>query len=311
MAKAPRWRRLGHVFVAKGQADWMQSHAMVPTPRLIGETIRVYVAFCDRDMVGRVGYVDIRADDPTKVVGVSKDPILDIGRPGAFDDHGVNPAAIVEREGKLWLYYIGWQLGDRVRYTLFTGLAVSQDGGRLFRRHLTTPVLDRCPGEELVRTAACVRQDSRGWRAWYAGGGEFVWDGDRERPTYALRHARSDDGVVWHGSTVVFPVERDKGVLGFGRPFVDRRDDGTWRMFYSLRLNNTGYLIRHAVSEDGLQWTHDPSLDLLPEGHGTFDSDMTCFASVVKTDSGTFMFYNGNDYGRTGFGVAVLDPGSV
>lgn len=310
MARNSRWRRLGHVFVANGQADWMQSHAMLPTPLLMGQTIRVYVAFCDRKMVGRIGYVELRADNPTEVVGISKEPVLDIGLPGAFDDHGVNPATIIERDGELWLYYIGWQLGNRVRYTLYTGLAVSQDGGHFFRRQLTTPVLDRCTGEELVRTAACVGRDSCGWRVWYAGGGEFVWDGDRERPTYALRHARSDNGVVWRDSTVIFPVERDKGILGFGRPFVHRRSDGSWRMFYSLRLNNTGYLIRHAVSEDGLHWTHDPSLDLLPDGKGNFDSDMTCFASIVDTVNGTFMFYNGSDYGRTGFGIAILELGS-
>lgn len=57
--------------------------------------IRVYVAMCDASTVGRIGYVDVDARDPTKVLAVSARPVLDIGEPGCFDDNGVNPISIV------------------------------------------------------------------------------------------------------------------------------------------------------------------------------------------------------------------------
>ena len=287
--------------------DWMQSHAMLPTPYLMQDRIRVFVAFCDSLNVGRVGYVDVRLDDPTSVLGFSQAPLLDIGEPGMFDDNGVNPVTVIERNGDLWLYYVGWQIGRKVRYTLFTGLAISTDDGHSFQRKSTTPVLDRCPGEELVRTAACVRPDGDGWQAWYAGGGEFVWDQDRERPTYALRHARSSDGINWTDASVVFEVDRDQGILGYGRPFVAGPDEaGIWHLFYSLRSEEVGYTIRCVVSPNGRDWAPRDNLNLGPSGTG-FDSEATCFPAVVDTPTGRYMFYNGNDYGRSGFGVAKLE----
>jgi hypothetical protein len=45
----------------------------------------------------------------------------------------------------------------------------------------------------------------------------------------------------------------------------------------------------------------DPEIKPSHEG---WDSQMLCFPYVIETRSGRYLFYNGNDYGRTGFGVA-------
>ena len=34
---------------------------------------------------------------------------------------------------------------------------------------------------------------------------------------------------------------------------------------------------------------------------------MICFPWIQRTPHGTYMFYNGNNYGETGFGAAVLE----
>src|SRR5262249_7708059 len=129
-----RWEKLGRVYNAGGEG-WAASHAFLPTPLLLDERrIRVYVAFLDAERVGRIGYVGVGARDPRRVLGVWREPLLDVGRPGTFDDSGVNPVCLVEHAGRKYLYYIGWQLGVRVRYHLLAGLAVSDDGGERFRR---------------------------------------------------------------------------------------------------------------------------------------------------------------------------------
>ena len=33
---------------------------------------------------------------------------------------------------------------------------------------------------------------------------------------------------------------------------------------------------------------------------------MMCYAAIQPTSEATYLFYNGNDYGRTGVGFAVL-----
>jgi hypothetical protein len=301
-----RWRKLGRVYSANGFADWAQSHAYLPTVLpLDEETIRVYAAFVDRDRIGRVGYVDIAAADPLRVLRVSERPVLDIGAPGAFDDNGVTPMTVVPDGDALRLYYTGWQLGVRVRYFLFTGLAVSQDGGETFVRLLEVPILDRGPGELMLRSAACVRRAGSGWRLWYVGGDRWITDEGKPLPSYSIRHLESPDGVGWERcGRVVMDVAGDE--FGLGRPFVLTGEDG-YRMWYSRRLRRVGYRLGYAESPDGLAWTRLDERVGIDVSESGWDSEMICYPSVLETRYGTYLFYNGNNYGETGFGVAVAD----
>ncbi len=135
-----RWEKLGLVYAPRGESVWAQAHAFLPTSRLLGDgRIRVYAAFRDREQVGRVGFVDVDARDPSKVLHVSERPALDVGEPGTFDDSGVSPVSLVEHEGRLLLYYIGWQLGVKVRYALLMGLAESDGRRRDVPAHFARP----------------------------------------------------------------------------------------------------------------------------------------------------------------------------
>ena len=103
--------------------------------------------------VGRCGWVDVDARRPDRVFWQSAtQPVLDVGRPGTFDEHGVTPLSVVRLDdGRLRLYYAGWQRGVGVRYFLFTGAAESDDDGASFRASSEAPVLDRSDGELHVR----------------------------------------------------------------------------------------------------------------------------------------------------------------
>ena len=84
------WKKLGLVYVADGKKDWTISHAFIPTSMILDDRrIRVYVAFLDKHKVGRIGFVDVDAAEPRRVLMVSDKPVLDIGQPGTFDDNGV------------------------------------------------------------------------------------------------------------------------------------------------------------------------------------------------------------------------------
>ena len=302
-----RWRKLGRVYTAQGEHDWATSHAYVPTSMMVNdERIRVYAAFRDAEGIGRVGYVDVDVANPLQVLEVSPEPVLDIGEPGMFDDNGVTPLSLCRDGDTVRLYYAGWQLGVRVRYYLFTGLAVSADGGATFRRHARVPVLDRSDSEPLVRTGGCVLSRNGRWEMWYAGGGRFIEIDGKPRPTYNLRHLLSGDGVSWGDEGQVCLELEAEGEYGFGRPFVV--DDGQrLRMWYSIRIAGIGYRLGYAESDDGLTWERldeRAGLDVSADG---WDSDMIGLACIQPTPHGTYMFYNGNAYGETGFGVAVAE----
>jgi hypothetical protein len=297
------WEKLGRVFVPDGESEWARSRAYLPTPYLVDAArIRIYLAFLDAHRVGRVGFVDVAADDPVQVLDVAGTPALDIGRPGAFDDRGVTPSSIVRDAGLLRLYYFGWHGTTDDAYTLFSGVAVSDDGGATFSRLTNEPVLGPREGERVCRSAPCVRIEDD-WRVWYVSSDSWVEVGGKLRPTYDIRHARSRDGISWsHGSPAV-PLAA--GEFGLGRPYVRRTEDG-YEMWYGVRTEALGYRIGYAKSRDGECWERrDPDAGIEVSQSG-WDSEMVAFAAVVETPRATYLFYNGNGYGESGFGVAAL-----
>ena len=126
---------------------------MVPTPfRLDEEVIRVFVTSLDDNGVGRPGYVDVSASDPSRVLRVSPRPLLEPGRPGTFDERGVLACSVTRGEGgRLFLYYVGFEPCVNIRYRLLTGLAISDDGGETFTRFSQIPVLERSSEELFFR----------------------------------------------------------------------------------------------------------------------------------------------------------------
>jgi predicted GH43/DUF377 family glycosyl hydrolase len=278
---------------------------MLPTPLLVDERrLRIYFGTTDDDMIGRIGYVDVDATEPSRVLAISAHPVLDIGAPGAFDDNGVVPASVVRVGDELWMYYVGFQLGMRVRYFMFSGLAISQDGGETFKRRQRVPVLDRIENESLVRTAPFVIRDGERWRVWYVGGDRFIEVDGKPLPSYTLRYLESKDGVNWTGpSSEMFPLDGDDE-FGFGRPFILRSDDG-YRMWYSIRNRSVGYRMGYAESLDGRFWTRRDELAGLTVSQDGWDSEMVGYAAIIEGPDKLYMLYNGNGYGRTGFGLAV------
>ena len=97
------WEKLGLVYCAGGKQAWAQSHAFVPTAMMLDEEhVRVYAAFLDRERVGRLGFVDLDARNPLRVLRVADRPVLDIGVAGTFDENGLTPMCIVENEGRFF-----------------------------------------------------------------------------------------------------------------------------------------------------------------------------------------------------------------
>jgi len=303
-----KWRKLGRLYAPDGSMPWARAHAMLPTVLTLGDgRLRIYMASTDENTVGRVGYLDVAADDPTRVLAVAPEPVLGIGEPGCFDDNGVNPCCLVEHEGRLLLYYVGYQLHRKVPYTLFTGLAESKDGGASFHRVSRAPILDRNDRELFFRTAPFVRREGGRWRMWYIGGGGWLTVDGQTKPTYSLCHADSEDGVIWsREGQVCLEPRGDLDEFGFGRPVV-LHEGGRYRLFYSIR-SASGYRMGYAESPDGLQWERrDAEVGIGLGSQGDWDGEMICYGVVQDTPAGRFLFYNGNQYGRSGVGVAVLD----
>lgn len=305
------WVGQGRIYASPGDGTWKHQFAMLPTPHLRENgDLRIFLGFCDPGMVGRVGYIDVDPQDPSAVRSVSAEPVLDIGVPGAFDDNGVVPISLVRAGDALHLYYIGFQLGVRVPYFMFAGLAVSRDDGETFHRVQATPVLERNPQELYARCGCHVIHDEGRWRMWYIGSLDAGWterDG-KKVPLYTVRYVESRDGVHWTpGVGTPCMTFRSVDEHGFGRPFVRKTPQG-YEMLLSVRTYSRGYYLAQATSLDGVTWARqDGDLEISNRSAGDWDSENTCYAHAFEIGGQSYLFYNGNGYGKSGVGFARWD----
>jgi len=302
-----RWEKLGIVF--KPDVEWGSKRSMVPTPVLLNEnTIRVFVTLCDADNVGRPAFVDVDASDPRKVQRFSQQPIMNVGEPESFDQHGVVPSCIVrDPNGRLLMYYSGFQRFDTVPYKIFTGLAISENNGESFVRCQTAPILAGSDTETMFRCAGYVDRSDSGYRMWYIAGSEWETVAGKQMPRYSLKYAESSDGITWPSAGISSMDLSDPDEHGFGRPWLVIDSDGTHHLYYSVRrISKAAYRLGYAYSSDGLQWNRmddQMGLDVSPNSS---DSNAISFTSVITVKGNTWCFYNGNGFGEDGFAVARL-----
>jgi hypothetical protein len=302
------WIKKGLVFDAARHSvgGWMRHSALTPTPwRLDQNTLRIYAGFRDDDGVSRIGYVDVSADDPTVVVGVSPEPVLDIGRGGCFDDSGIILGDVVETPEGLHLFYVGFQRVAHAKFLAFTGVAISHDGGESFQRLQETPILDRAPGRSTIAAVHSVRYEEGRWRLWYAVGDDWERIGDVPFPRYHIRYVETDDlgEIPREDQLCLLPRGNEYRI---GRPRVYRFGDRY--LMYFTRGNTTGeYFPGLAESDDGVQWRRcDEALGLALSDSG-WDARTLCYPALIQQHDRLLMFYNGNDMGKDGFGLAVAD----
>lgn len=302
-----QWKKLGLIFETKKHLPtWATNSALQPTPILLNENcIRIYVGLRDAEGISRVGFVDVSAKDPVQILQVSDAPCLDIGRPGAFDDNGVVPSALIKIEGKFYMFYAGYHLSNKIRFSVFSGLAVSDDGV-LFKRVQEVPVFERTDAHLLFRVPHSVIFENGQFKFWYGGGRSFITHNNYTLPVYDIYYCESlklTEIPKESRRVLTFSSEDEYRVA---RPFVVK-EANLYKMFFCSSTKTKGYRLAYAESRDGIHWDrNDKKLNLDVSSTG-WDSQMRGYPGYIKTSYGTYLFYNGNDYGKEGFGVAILE----
>ena len=295
-----RWRKLGRVFCPDHEHDWMVSHAAncVAWP-LEEHRHRVFFSTRDRGNRASIGWIDVDLRRPREVLKRSEHPLLAPGPLGAFDDSGVSLACIVADAGALCLYYTGWNLGVTVPWRNSIGLAIG-DGSR-FERYSPAPVLDRNRVDPFsISYPFVVGGDP--WRMWY--GSNLRWGAEPRDMDHVIKYAVGRDAAEWHPTGAVCVAGQRAGEYAFSRPCVVR-DGDVWRMWYSYR--GDAYRIGYAESDDGVRWTRrDHVVGIAPSDSG-WDEESVEYPYVFDHRGARYMLYNGNRYGLTGFGLAVLE----
>lgn len=299
-----QWRKLGLIYCPSGEQDWMQSHAAVPIAEHVeGDLFKIYFSTRNKYSQSSTGYLVIDINRPQEILELSANPVLVPGGLGEFDDSGAMATWLVHYNGMRFLYYIGWNLGVTVPFRNSIGLATSEDG-QPFRRYANGPILDRTMTEPHFVASCCVLPGKDKWRMWYLSCTGWRVRGDRPEHRYHIKYAESSDGLSWRREGVVAIDYSDEAEYAISRPSVIR-DRDCWRMWYSHR--GSTYRIGYAESLDGVRWRRfdaDCGIDVSESG---WDSEMIEYPFVFDHAGARYMLYNGNGYGASGFGLAILE----
>lgn len=317
-----RWQRHGKIFdptehrLPAGCTQFAQS----PQALVCDDFVRIYFSTRAVDTTGKflshVAFVDMPRN-LREVIRVAERPVIPLGALGCFDEHGIFPMNVLRVGDEVWGYTTGWNRRVSVSVDTAIGLAVSRDGGSSFERIGDGPVLAQSLHEPCLVGDGFVRQVGDRFHMWYifgTGWKRHAVDAAPDR-TYKIGHAVSDDGIEWRKEEARQIVADRLGPdESQALPTVIRIGE-RWHMFFCYRQSfdfrthpGRGYRIGHAWSDDLSNWSRDdddPHLDVVP---GDWDGDMQCYPHVFECDGRICLLYNGNQFGRHGFGLATLEP---
>ena len=315
-----KWKKLGKIFDPTEHKLHNNCEAFAQSPQalLFDDFVRIYFSTREKDaqtgkFLSHVSYVDMnkRFD---RIIKVADHTVIDLGKLGSFDEHGIFPINILRYDNKIWAYTCGWSRRVSVSVETSTGFAISDDDGATFRKIGDGPVMSSSLHEPFLVGDSFVRRFEGIFHMWYIYGIKWIInEQEAAARVYKIGHAVSSDGISWQKE---------------GRQIVDDRlnveecqalptvvyEKGKYHMFFCYREaigfrenKDKGYRIGYAYSSDLVNWVRDDANGGIDVSENDWDSDMMCYPNVFHCDGKLYMLYNGNEFGRYGFGLAVCE----
>lgn len=301
-----KWQKKGLIYCPHGEHGYDKHSFTTPSAHYIHDgEIRVYGGVKDEQGRSRITYIDVDAENPSRVLRVSEKPLLDLGNDGCFDDNGVILGDVLKVDDAYYMYYVGFQHVQKVKFFAFTGLAISKDNGETFQRYSEAPVMDRTDKARYIRAIHTVLYDEGKFKVWYAIGNRWQYIDGKPYPAYNIWYTESIDGIHFNSEDTILCVDNAENEYRIGRPKV-YKNNNKYCMLYTRDFIPKDYVAGYAESTDGIHWDRkDMELGLEKSANG-WDSEMACYPVLLDYGEKTYMFYNGNGQGKTGFGYAEL-----
>lgn len=305
------WIKRGIIISKTLENEWSQTHIQVPVAHKLEKCIRVFYATRDKNNRSHTSYIDLDIDNLENVIYRHHSYIIPFGRPGSFDDSGIMPTSVLEFDGTTFLYYIGWTQKVTVPFHNSIGIASQKDDGS-FSKIYNGPILTSIKEEPYFCGTACVLKEDNHFKMWYLSCIGWIKGSKGMEPLYNIKYSESNDGLNWSQTgRIAIDLEDDEGGLASATVY---KLDGVYLMWFSVRKqldyrNNhlNGYRIRMAYSKDGVNWKRNEdnllNLDVSIDG---WDSEMVAYPNIIELKDKLVLFYNGNGFGKSGFGYAEL-----
>lgn len=314
-----KWKKLGIVFNPFDIKDrfFLKEFAQAPATIIFDDYVRVYFScrpYPDHNgqYVSYSAFVDLDRKNLFNIIRVSERPILELGQLGTFDEFGTYPVSVIKHDNEYRVYYGGWTRCESVPFNVAIGMGVSKDGGEYFEKMGGGPILSYSPDEPFVISGPKIRFFNNKWYLFYIAGSKWVLDDGKPEPVYKIRMATSSDGISWRKNNkdlIAVKVEENEAQASPDVFFYN----GAYHMFFCYRYSTgyrskeKGYRIGYAMSIDLENWERcdeNAGIDISEDG---WDSEMISYPHVFTLEGSVYMFYLGNQVGRYGFGIAVLE----
>lgn len=316
-----KWQKIGKIFdpTQHSLPNCCVQFAQSPQTLVFDDFVRIYFSTRALDSNGKylshIAFCDMRKN-LLDIIRVSDRTVIPLGGLGCFDEHGIFPMNVLRHDDTVYGYTCGWNRRVSVSVDTAIGLAISRDDGLTFQRIGDGPVLAASLREPFLIGDSFVKVIGGVFHMWYIFGTcwkKFTPDVAPDR-TYKIGHATSIDGINW--------IKEESRQIIPDRLGIDESQalptvieiDGRYHMFFCYRQSfdfrknkERSYQIGHAWSEDLLNWTRDDNQPRLEGTPGEWDSDMQCYPHVFECDNNIYLLYNGNEFGRYGFGLAKLE----
>lgn len=300
------WEKLGLLYQPRGltRHPKLISHASNPLPiHLKDDIYRIFFSGRDSNNRSSVGAVDIDIIN-RKIITEHTKPFFEHGEVGSFFSEGVSIGNCYEVNGTRYILFMGWQVptdghwrGNIGRLVLTPELLLYLDS--------QTPFLEVDSTDPISLSYPWVLSRANGGYDMYYGS-TLSWEEVNGEMLHVINHAFSIDGHNWIRNGRSLPYE--VGIAqAFSRPSVITNINGDYEMWFSVR-NGQGdkYRIGYANSFDGIEWNLEIDYAGINKSALGWDSEMIEYPFVFDHKNKRYMLYNGNGYGKTGFGLAVL-----
>ena len=315
-----KWEKFGKIFDPTDYQlpDNSKEFAQSPQTLVFDDFIRIYFSTRAVESSGmflsNIAYVDF-SKDLKKVIRVSNNTVIPLGELGTFDEHGIFPINPFKDGERILAYTCGWSRRASVSVETSIGVVYSDDNGNTFNRLGPGPILSSSINEPVLVGDGFVRKYNNTYFMWYIFGNVWIKSTDSEPPArvYKIAYATSLDGINWdkeEAKQIVSDVIDENECQAL--PTVIEHN-GIYHLVFCFRHSSDfrtnpkrGYKLGYAYSKDLKNWIRDDAklnLNLPDEG---WDSGMMCYPHLFKVENQIYLLYNGNNFGKYGFGAAKL-----
>lgn len=294
------WKKLGKIYEIDNDNPFLISHASNPLAIKIDQNIyRFFYTGRASDNKSSVSYVDIDIR-LKKIIYDHKIPIITYGDENSFYSHGIGIGNLWEYDNKKYIGFMAWQVKNNEHWRGDIGKFEIQDNSFALNPGI---LLGTDEEDKISLSYPFILKENDVYKMWY--GSTIDWTSENGEMIHVIKYATSKNCIEWnkHGISIAFKIGEAQA---FSKPSVLKINEKYYMWFSYRSGSGLKYRIGYAISNDGIQWERKQDSGINVGNNDEWDSDMICYPYVFYHEKDIYMVYNGNSFGKTGFGLAKL-----